>query len=110
MGTIGNRLTTYSPLAAEEFVRKLKPQGEVSVKEMFEGFGIFEGGSMFARVKSNGRLFLNADDSNRKAFETAGSEQHGRMPYFSVPGEVLERDGDLREWARQSIEAAHWVK
>ncbi len=110
MGKKGDRLTAKSTLVAEDFVRRLAPLGEVSGKKMFGGFGIFESGTMFALVGSSGQLFLKVDDSNRKDFETAGSDQHGRMPYFSLPDEVLGRDVEPREWASRAIETAHRAK
>jgi len=110
MGKQGDRLTAKSTLVAEDLVRRLAPLGEVSGKKIFGGFGIFESGLMFTLVSSNGPLFLKVDDSNQKAFETAGSDQHGRMPYFSLPNDVLSRDGELRDWAGRAIEIAHRAK
>ena len=37
-------------------------------------------------------------------------EQHGKMPYFQVPLEVLEDVHSLHAWARISIEIAHASK
>lgn len=70
---------------------------------MFGGHGIFEEDKMFALIDSKGRLFFKTDDTNRLKFEEAGSEKHSKMPYFSVPEDVLEDDDVLKEWTLLSI-------
>ena len=63
------------------------------------------------------QLYLKADDSNRAAFEGAGSLPFtppvpaGRaqmtMPYYEAPADVLDDGEALRSWARTSIDVAH---
>ena len=110
MGDKGGKLSQDASAACENVVEILKPIGDVTSKKMFGGYGIFESGAMFALVNSQGQVHLKVDDSNQSRFETAGSEKHGRMPYYQVPAEVLGDDDLLIEWARISIDIAHAAK
>ena len=97
---------TYRDYVAE----LLEPSGNVTVRSMFGGYGIFESGDMFALITSEERLYFKVGDSNRAEYETSGSEQFGRMPYYEIPEEVVENADVLAEWAAKSIEIAHAAK
>ena len=86
-----------------------RKKGFVKMK-MFGGVGIFQNGTMCGIVDSSGRLFLRAGAGNRAMFEAAGSERHGKMPYFSVPDAVRDDAGLLRDWAKASATAAREAK
>ena len=103
MGQKGAKLTLEATKVAEHLVNNLSPVGSVSSKKMFGGHGIFESGSMFGLVTSQGKIYFKADDSNRKQYADAGSQQHGRMPYFEVPQAVLGNIESLIGWAQASI-------
>jgi DNA transformation protein len=103
MGSKGAKLTSDASISAEDIQNRLAEIGEIRTKKMFSGYGVFEEDKMFALIDSSGRIFFKVDDTNRARFEEAGSEKHARMPYFSVPGEVLDDDELLVEWARLSI-------
>ena len=49
---------------------------------------------------------MKVDDSNKSTFEQKGSSKHSRMPYYSIPSDVLDNQDLLIEWAGQSIEIA----
>ena len=104
MGTKDSKLTPGATDSAEDFVDRLRPLGDVTGKKMFGGYGIFESGKMFALVNSQGVIFLKAVDANRPRFEQAGSPQHGKMPYFQIPEEVLADDDQLFEWSAEAIQ------
>jgi DNA transformation protein len=104
MGTKGSKLSPAATDNANAFVERLMPLGDVTSKKMFGGYGIFEGGKMFALVDSDGEIFLKAGEVNKGKFESAGSTKHGRMPYYRIPKTVLEDDALLFEWARESIQ------
>ena len=110
MGQKCAKLSEEAVRACEEFVRKLSSLGEVSSRKMFGGYGIFESGAMFALITSKGSIHLKTDETNRYRFEDAGTTQHGKMPYFEVPQEVLVNDKKLQEWAKESIAIAHAAK
>ena len=84
----------------------LAPVGGVSSKSMFGGYGLFHEGDMFALISGTG-LFFKVDDSNRAAYEQAGSKPYKPMPYYQVPAEVLEHTDRLLDWARLSMTVAH---
>lgn len=107
MGEKGAKSGQDSADAVEQLLDTLGPIGDVSSRKMFGGYGVFESGAMFALVNSAGVVHLKADDSNRSRFEEAGSERHGRMPYYQIPADVLSDEGLLREWATVSIGIAH---
>ena len=104
MGKKGSKLTKQASQSAIEFVERLLSLGDVTIKKMFGGYGIFEGGTMFALVDSGGELFLKVSDENRVKYEAAGSVKHGRMPYYQIPGSVLDDDGELIAWAKDSVQ------
>lgn len=107
MGKKGSKLSQEATDACDQVVQALAPLGEVSSRKMFGGYGIFESSAMFALVDSQGNAFFKVDDSNRSRFDDAGAKQHGKMPYFQVPLEVLEDVDSLQDWARTSIKIAH---
>lgn len=106
MGDAGARYSEDVGEFAEELVDSLTPLGEVSWKKMFGGAGIFVDGSMFGLIDTTAKLFLKVDDSNRDRYEAAGTEKHGRMPYYAVPPHVLADDDTLLDWARVSATIA----
>lgn len=110
MGRKGAKLTQEATKASEKLVDTLSDLGKVHSRKMFGGYGIFESGAMFALITSEGKIHFKVDQSNRKRFENAGAEQHGKMPYFEIPQNVLKNEQKLHEWARDSIDLAHTSK
>ena len=85
----------------------LSPIGEVKSRAMFGGYGIFHENVMFALIAGS-TLYFKVNDSNRTAYENAGSRPFPHnMPYYEVPVEVLEDTAKLHEWANISIAIAH---
>lgn len=104
MGTKGDKHAPGASESVEAFVDRLRPLGDIHSKKMFGGYGVFEAGKMFALVNSQGAIFLKAaGDADREKFVQAGSQQHGRMPYFEIPEAVLSDDDQLAEWAAEAI-------
>lgn len=90
-------------IAVEQFSERIFPLGEITHKKMFGGYGVFEGGAMFALVTSDGGVYLKVDDTNRRRFDHAGTNKHRRMPYYQIPEQVLEDDSQLLEWTQEAI-------
>ena len=97
-----------------EFLREqLAPLGNVVLRRMFGGAGVFCDGLMFGIVADD-VLFLKADDSNRPAFEAEGLgpltyEAKGRtvqLPYWQVPERLFDEPEEMVEWARAALVAA----
>ena len=110
MGEKGEKMMSESSKSAEDLQKRLSNLGDIRVRKMFGGHGIFVEDKMFALIDSKGRVFFKVNDTNLSRFENAGSEKHVRMPYYSVPKEVLRDDDLLQEWARTSIKIAKGVK
>lgn len=103
MGNKDDQMTIAATDAAEGLQERLVVPGDVTIKKMFGGYGVFESSTMFALVDSHGGIFFKADDTNRDRFEKAGSKKHSRMPYCQVPNSLLGNDRDLQEWAQTSV-------
>jgi len=100
--------------ASDEFVdyvvEQLSRWGEVSVRRMFGGAGLYREGTMFA-VVADDVAYLKVDDSNRDDFVRAGSAPFEPYPdkikttirtYFEIPPDVLEDPVELAQWAQRS--------
>jgi DNA transformation protein len=79
---------------------------DVGSRAMFGGYGIFHQGLMFALI-SGDSLYFKVNASNREMYQQAGSRPfpHG-ISYWEVPGEVIEDNPRLLEWAGISIDIA----
>lgn len=106
MGKKGDKSTSLGQQMAEQYLEQLSSIEGVSSKKMFGGHGIFHESKMFGIISAKGKLFFKVNEKTQIDYENAGSEKHSRMPYFSVPEEVIAGDGSLVEWALQSIEAS----
>ncbi len=106
MGEKGDSMTGASAASAEALQRGLAPLGDIRLRKMFGGHGVFAEDKMFALVDSQGGVYFKVDDTNRDSFEAAGAPKHGRMPYYRVPDAVLSDEPALREWARAAIAVA----
>lgn len=110
MGQKGAKLTPEATDMAEQLVSRLATLGDVASRKMFGGYGIFESGSMFALVTSDGVAHLKVNDTNLGKFEKAGSEKFGRMPYYQIPADVFNNTRSLRSWAKTSLAIAQASK
>lgn len=91
---------------------------ELRSRRMFGGIGLYSGQRFFAILAAD-ELFFKVGDSNRAAYEAAGSEPFRpladatrpvSMSYWRVPIEVLEDPAELTEWARAAIGVAAQAK
>ena len=85
---------------------------QLRAKAMFGGVGLYSADAFFGIVAAD-ELFFKVDDSNRSAYEAAGSEPFRpvmarpvSMSYWRVPIEVLEDTTELATWALAAIRAA----
>ena len=104
MGNKGDKNASQSNEQAAFLVTTLSPLGEITSKRMFGGNGIFFAGKMFAMVNAKGDCFLKADPPLLAEFAEAGSVKHSRMPYGSVPEQILAEEEVLLRWAKKSID------
>lgn len=90
------------------------PFGEVKVKLMFGGAGVYFKDQMLALIADE-RIYLKANAETRKAFEAEGSKpfmfenKHGEtlaMSYLEVPPRLLDDADELAIWARRAYGVA----
>ena len=110
MGEKGAKATGAGAAAAAELLDDLQPLGNVTSKKMFGGHGVFLDDVMFALIDSAGRCFLWANETTAVPFAAAGSDRHGRMPYWEIPPAVRSDTDVLLDWARTAAAAAYAKK
>ncbi len=95
---------------ADYVVDQLSNWGEVSVRRMFGGAGLYRDGTMFGLIADD-VAYLKVDDSNRDDFLRAGSAPFVPYPekvkstvmsYFEIPADVLEDPTALAQWAQRA--------
>ena len=87
--------------------------GEISVRKMFGGAGVYCDGAIFAIIGDDD-LWLKADDKTRTSFEAAGYEpftvemkgKTASMSYYAAPEEIFDDEEALREWGGLAMAAA----
>ena len=96
----------------------LLPLGNIKVRKMFGGYGIYQGGIFFAIISDN-ILYFKVGDNNRSLYEKHDSKpfsyegKHGKiitMSYWEVPIDVLENPTQLALWVRDAVNAASSAK
>jgi DNA transformation protein len=98
---------------AEALRELFRPFGEVAVKRMFGGAGIYAEGLCFA-IESDGEVFLKADALSQPDFTSAGSSPfiyvaRGKpMPtsFWRLPAIAHAEADELIRWASLGLEAA----
>ncbi|MCB9137537.1 MAG: TfoX/Sxy family protein [Caldilineaceae bacterium] len=97
----------------EHILDLLSPMGDVTVKRMFGGYGLFQEGRMFG-LTSDSRLYLKTDAENRPAFAARGMEPFHferkdktvTTSYYEAPEEALEDEAEMMRWAESGRRAA----
>lgn len=103
MGLKRDKNTALSNEVAAQFSERVKSIDGITLKRMFGGSGIFHEGKMFGLVDSKGNCFLKATEETREDFLAKGSEPHSRMPYYSVPEEMMDNQDQLLYWTNNAI-------
>ena len=102
MGQKGAKHTNEAQLSADLVIEKLSSIEGITTKKMFGGHGIFHEGKMFGMVDSKGNISLKVDEKLEKEYLSLGSVKHGKMPYYSVPADILDSEKFVH-WAKKSI-------
>jgi len=87
--------------------------GEVTIKRMFGGKGVYHQGKILA-LEVSGEILLKADAESAPEFAGAGSSQwvyEGKnkpvaMPYWSIPDAALDDPDELTKWVGLAWAAA----
>lgn len=102
--------TEYKAFVLEQ----LAPLGQVRIRNMFGGAGVYYGDLMFGLIAGE-VLYFKADEINRPDFEAEGTEAFVYAPpsgktitmsYWEVPERLYDEPEELTHWARNAIEAA----
>jgi DNA transformation protein len=98
----------------QDFVLDLLGPLDPLPRRMFSGVGLFHGGAMFGLLVRDS-MYLRVDAHTRERFERAGSRPFSYMragrevslaAYYAVPEDLLDRQDELLQWARDAIGAA----
>ena len=111
-------LPDWAPASARDFALEIAERigglGPIGVARFFSGAALKVGGLQFAFV-FGGSLYLRTDERSRPAFEAAGSAPFSYpgksktvtvSAYYEAPGEVLDDDEALDQWAAEAYRAA----
>ena len=87
--------------------------GLIDVRKMFGGYGIYHDGVMFGLVE-NDTLYLKADETTQKHFESRGLSQFQynragkvvKMSYYLAPEEIYDDREKAAVWARRAYKVA----
>ena len=97
-----------------DYVKDLfSPFGEISVRKMFGGAGIYCDGAIFAIIGDDD-IWFKVDDVTRPEFEAAGLRpfevemkgKTGTMSYYNAPEEIFDDNDVLRRWTGLALGAA----
>lgn len=107
------KLTPYVEYLLNDAFSELE---NVTVKNMFGGYGFYLDGKIFGFTLNDDTLVFKANDDTKKKFEERGSQQfiyegHKNkgpvaMPYWSVPEEIIDDKTELAAWVRESASSS----
>ena len=89
-------------------VDQLADLGELDVRRMFGGFGIY-GNAIFFAIVYDAVLYFKTDDSTRPEYVRRGmgpfrpNRKQTLKSYYQVPVELIEDDEALCQWARKAL-------
>ncbi len=94
------------------------PFGDITIRKMFGGAGVYCDGAIFAITGDEG-LWLKVDDVTRAEFEAAGlgpftfefeNGKSGSMSYYNAPEDIYDDNDELTRWAELALGAARRAK
>lgn len=98
-----------------EYVMELfEPLGQVTIRRMFGGAGVYAGGVMFALLADE-EIYLKVDDALKARLEAEGSEpfvfnfkdgKSGTMNYYRMPSGAMDNAEDASDWGRAALDVA----
>ncbi|WDI31709.1 TfoX/Sxy family protein [Hyphococcus flavus] len=97
-----------------EYIKDLfSPFGDITVRKMFGGAGVYCNGAIFAIIGDDD-LWLKVDDVTRAEFKDAGlypfevemKGKIGTMSYYCAPEQIYDDNDALRHWAKLALGAS----
>ncbi len=111
--------TIMSPTSSHlDYLKDLfSPFGEVTIRKMFGGAGVYCDGQIFA-ISDDDDVWLKVDDVTRDEFETAGlhpfevemNGKKGTMSYYKPPDDIYDDADELTRWTTLALGAAARAK
>ena len=88
------------------------PFGDISIRKMFGGAGIYCDGRIFA-IADDDDVWLKVDDVSREEFEAASLKpfevemqgKKGTMSYYKPPDDIYDDEDALRHWTGLALDA-----
>lgn len=90
------------------------PFGDIRVKKMFGGAGVYCDELFFA-IMDDEAIYLKVDDDTRAEFEARGLEpfvfemkdgSSGTMSYYNAPEDIYDDEDELKRWTVMALDAA----
>lgn len=106
MGIKGDKESSIGYDTIVDLMEKLKTIEGLTFKKMFGGYGLFHNSKMFGIINSKGDSYFKINEQTKPLYLKANSKQHSKMPYFTIPSEVLNDPVLLNKWATESIEVS----
>ena len=93
------------------------PFGDISIRKMFGGAGIYCDGAIFAIIGDDD-IWFKVDDVTRAEFEAAGlapfeiemNGKTGTMSYYNAPEDIFDDNDVLRRWTELALAASARAK
>lgn len=87
--------------------------GEITIRKMFGGAGVYCDGAIFALIAED-ELWFKVDDVTRAEFEAAGLKPFevemngkvGTMSYYNVPEDIFDDNDELKHWTFMALAAS----
>lgn len=91
--------------------------GEITIRKMFGGAGVYCDGAIFALIAED-ELWFKVDDVTRAEFEAAGLKPFevemngkvGTMSYYNVPEDIFDDNDELKYWTLMALAASARAK
>jgi DNA transformation protein len=95
----------------ELLLESLAPLAGLRCKAMFGGHGLYCAGAFFG-ILHRGKVYFKTNEATRRRYVEAGmgpfrpSPRQTLRSYYEVPASVIDKGGELLEWARESARVA----
>jgi len=87
---------------------QLENLGDICIRSMFGGYGIYQGEIFFGIIHKN-RLYFKTDENTRQKHIEQGmkpfqpNQKQTLKTYFEVPAEIIEDSEEIMAWAEQAV-------
>lgn len=98
---------------AEYIAEMLEPFGNIKMRKMFGGYGIYKNGLMFALI-ADSELYFKANQKTAEIFKSQNLEPFtykakGKtiaLSYYKIPQEIIDDEQLLEEYFKMAYDSA----